>query len=266
VQRRDKRLRETVAKTSGCLDDLSSAERRVLTLRAGVGAGRPQSRRGVARRLDISVRRVARLEKAGLRHLRRLGARGGCAPASTTVVSGATAPTSAVAAVEPRDRDDGESGGQGGGDERADSGGGGGDDRGGTGTPEDEGPPPGSGGVAGVSGTNQPGAADGFSLILPLGALALLLAALAVLLLRRRSEPEPAVVAAAEPDPEPEPERPVWKPWRESSMDGPGWTAEPPPSREGSWADSPAKEPEPPPAPSPDSWAAQPPSGRPARR
>jgi hypothetical protein len=265
VQRRDKRLRETVAKTSGCLDDLASAERRVLTLRAGVGAGRPQSRRGVARRLDISVRRVARLENAGLRHLRRLGARGGCAPASTTVVSGATAPASAVAAVEPRDRDDGEPGGRGGGDERADSGGGGGSS-GGTGTPEDEGPPPSSGGVAGVSGTNQPSADGGLGLIFPLALLALALAALAVLMMRRRSDPQPAVIAAAEPDPEPEPERPVWKPWRESSMDGPGWTAEPPPSREGSWADSPAQEPEPPPAPSPDSWAAPPSSGRPARR
>ena len=101
-------------------------------------------------------------------------------------------------------------------------------------------------------------------MIFPLGLLALALATLAVFLVRRRSGPEPAVVAAADPEPEP---RPVWKPWRQSTMDGPGWTADPPPSREGSWAAAPAKEPEPPPAaPSQETWAEPPSSGRPARR
>ena len=155
VERREKRLRETVAKTSGCLDDLSSAQRRVLTLRSGVGAADPTSRRGVARRLDISVRRVTRLERSGLKRLRSLGANGGCAPPSNTVASGATAPVVARAAVEPP---------------RSATAAG----RTGAGaaasvrttavaaaaaaapaTPEDEGQPPNSGGVAGISGTNS---------------------------------------------------------------------------------------------------------------
>jgi hypothetical protein len=171
------------------------------------------------------------------------------------VVSGSTAPAPPLArtAIEPRER--GGPNGRRGGGQRGDSGGG-------TGAPEDEGPPPSSGGVAGVSGTHHPGAGGDVALILPLSLLALALAALAAFLVaRRRSEPEPAVVTV----PEPKPERPVWTPWRRSTMDGPGWTAEPPPSHEGSWADSPAQPPQPKPEPSQEAWSS-PPSGRPARR
>ncbi len=75
---------------SGCLDDLSSAQRRVLSLRAGLGAGPPRSRTGVARRLSISVQRVAHLENTGLQRLRTLAHGGGC-----------TAPAAADAAVAP---------------------------------------------------------------------------------------------------------------------------------------------------------------------
>ena len=67
IKRRDCVLRATVANASRCLDDLSAGQRRVLTLRAG-----SRSRRGVARRLDITVRRVARLERTGLARLRAL--------------------------------------------------------------------------------------------------------------------------------------------------------------------------------------------------
>jgi hypothetical protein len=73
-------LRATVAEASGCLGDLSAGQRRVLTLRAGVGAGPPRSRGAVAKRLDVSERRVARLERAGLRRLRTLDRAGACSP------------------------------------------------------------------------------------------------------------------------------------------------------------------------------------------
>ena len=87
-------LRETVASAGRCLDDLSAAQRRVLTLRAGVGAGPPRSRGGVARRLDISVRRVARLEGTGLSRLRALARSGGCGAPAETLAAGSVTPSS----------------------------------------------------------------------------------------------------------------------------------------------------------------------------
>jgi hypothetical protein len=74
-----------VLRLGGCLDALPARVRRVLVLRAGVGPARPHSRAGVARALGLSVRRVARLERRGLRTLRRLDRTTGCAaPASPT--------------------------------------------------------------------------------------------------------------------------------------------------------------------------------------
>jgi hypothetical protein len=67
---------------SGCLDELSSAQRRVLVLRTGLGSADPRSRRGVARALDIRVRRVVRLERRGLRRARALDRAGACGTAS----------------------------------------------------------------------------------------------------------------------------------------------------------------------------------------
>jgi hypothetical protein len=61
-----------------CLGGLGHLERRVLVLRAGIGAGPARSRRGVAHRLDLSIRRVARIERRGLRTLRRLARAGRC--------------------------------------------------------------------------------------------------------------------------------------------------------------------------------------------
>jgi hypothetical protein len=75
--RRERRLRQVVGRLRGCLDGLPVLERRVLILRAGVGPGDPRSRARVARATDLSTRRVARLERRGLRRLRGL-ARGGC--------------------------------------------------------------------------------------------------------------------------------------------------------------------------------------------
>jgi hypothetical protein len=50
----------------------------VLILRAGVGAGPPRSRARVARRLDLRVRRVMRVERSGLRKVRALARGGSC--------------------------------------------------------------------------------------------------------------------------------------------------------------------------------------------
>jgi hypothetical protein len=65
--RRERRLRTTVRRLQDCLGGLSRLQRRVLVLRAGIGAGPARSRARVARRLDVSVRRVARTERRGLR-------------------------------------------------------------------------------------------------------------------------------------------------------------------------------------------------------
>ena len=57
---------------------MSTLQRRVLLLRAGVGAGPPRSRQRVARRLDLRLRRVMRLERTGLRKVRALVRGGSC--------------------------------------------------------------------------------------------------------------------------------------------------------------------------------------------
>jgi hypothetical protein len=78
-----------VARLSGCLDALGTTQRRVLVLRAGVGPGRPQTRRAVAERLDTTVRHVARTERRGLRELRSSARAGRCgAPGTSTVSAG----------------------------------------------------------------------------------------------------------------------------------------------------------------------------------
>jgi hypothetical protein len=114
-----------------------------------------------------------------------------------------------------------------------------------------------SGGVAGVSQMNQP-EPGGLNLLVPLILLVLLVAAiLAARSLRRRPAPvAPVPVEEA---------KPVWVPWRRSTMTGPSWNETPPPSGRGSWASSPTEPPEPPAEREPERWSA-PPSSRPARR
>ena len=80
----------------GCLDGLAPLERRVLALRAGLGEVRIHTRNRVARLLDLSTRRVGRVERSGLRKLRALGRSGACG-AALTADGGVPAP--AVAAV-----------------------------------------------------------------------------------------------------------------------------------------------------------------------
>ena len=93
--RRERRLRKTVRRLQGCFGGLSRLERRVLVLRAGIGAGPARTRTQVARRLDVSTRRVTRLERHGVRTLRRLAGAGRC-------VGGAAQPTAGAPFGEPR--------------------------------------------------------------------------------------------------------------------------------------------------------------------
>jgi hypothetical protein len=67
-----------VLANQGCLGQIPASERRVLTLRAGVGHARPRSRALVQRMTGLRRARVAALESSGLRRLRSL-AHAGCA-------------------------------------------------------------------------------------------------------------------------------------------------------------------------------------------
>ena len=78
VRRRDRALRRAVLRFQGCLSRVPRAERRVLTLRAGVGAARTHSRTEVARITHLRRTRVITLERRGLRHLHALGRTGAC--------------------------------------------------------------------------------------------------------------------------------------------------------------------------------------------
>jgi hypothetical protein len=65
--------------------------RRVLVLRSGLGPAARHSRASVAALLDLSVRRVARIERRGIRRLRRLDRTTGCvasaAPGVKTILA-----------------------------------------------------------------------------------------------------------------------------------------------------------------------------------
>jgi DNA-binding CsgD family transcriptional regulator len=106
---RERTLRRLVRRMHGCLGILSRGERRVLLLRA---AGRSPAR--VARITHVSVGRVERLERAGVKRLRAAARGGGCgggatdasAPALAATSASASPPTSAVAATTPKTGDD----------------------------------------------------------------------------------------------------------------------------------------------------------------
>ena len=84
ARRRDRALRRAVLRFQGCLSRVPRAERRVLTLRAGVGAARTHSRTEVARITHLRRARVIRLERRGLRRLHALGRAGACQDAEAT--------------------------------------------------------------------------------------------------------------------------------------------------------------------------------------
>jgi hypothetical protein len=115
VERRDSRLRRLVLDLPACVQRLNTLQRRVLVLRAGVGAGAPRSRRSVARRLDLSVRRVTRVERSGMRRLRALRRSDSCAsmPASPAELTSATLPAGTVVTAGLARRSGGGSGGSG---------------------------------------------------------------------------------------------------------------------------------------------------------
>jgi hypothetical protein len=115
-ERRERRLRRTVRRLSGCLDALAAGSRQVLVLRAGIGLRAPLSRRAVAERLDASLRQVARRERRGLHDLRRAARAGRCGsnPAAVAVapishgdpptVAGEPGSTHAIGDAEPTGR------------------------------------------------------------------------------------------------------------------------------------------------------------------
>jgi hypothetical protein len=92
----DRDLRRTVLGHEACLGQMPRGERRVLTLRAGVGLAHPRSRAQVQRITGLRRARVTALERSGLRRLRSLARAGGCgqassaAPGDVTPVTGVT--------------------------------------------------------------------------------------------------------------------------------------------------------------------------------
>ncbi|HZV75282.1 MAG TPA: sigma factor-like helix-turn-helix DNA-binding protein [Conexibacter sp.] len=74
-----RRLERAVARLQACLSGLTERERRILTLRAGLGPGPALSRAQVARLLDLSLTRTGQIERRGLRRLGALDRAGRCA-------------------------------------------------------------------------------------------------------------------------------------------------------------------------------------------
>jgi hypothetical protein len=94
--RSDRALRHAVLAREACLGRMPRSERRVLTLRAGVGRARPRTRSQVERITGLRRARVVALERSGLRRLRSLSATG-CANGAGS----ATDPISATAMQAP---------------------------------------------------------------------------------------------------------------------------------------------------------------------
>jgi hypothetical protein len=84
VQQRERNLRRTVLRFHGCLSRVPRSERRVLSLRAGVGRLRPHTRSQVARITHLRRARVIQLERRGLSRLRALNRAGACQDATAT--------------------------------------------------------------------------------------------------------------------------------------------------------------------------------------
>jgi hypothetical protein len=130
-RRAERRLRRAVSRLRTCIDDLRFGQRRVLVLRAGIGAADPRTRRGVARVLDLRVRQVLRIERRALRNARRLARTDGCGSAAAGVPPIMRQPeiptdTGPVLSAAPGPSGGGDGGGSGGSpDGRGASGGGG---------------------------------------------------------------------------------------------------------------------------------------------
>ncbi len=96
VRQRERNLRRTVLRLRGCLAGVPRSERRVLSLRAGVGRLRPHTRSEVARITHLRRARVVTLERRGLRKLRALNRAGACQDAGAPATAAAAAPGSAT--------------------------------------------------------------------------------------------------------------------------------------------------------------------------
>jgi hypothetical protein len=92
VQQRERNLRRTVLRFHGCLSRVPRSERRVLSLRAGVGRLRPHTRSEVARITHLPRARVIKLERRGLSRLRALNRAGACQDAAATTTVAMPAP------------------------------------------------------------------------------------------------------------------------------------------------------------------------------
>ena len=92
VQQRERNLRRTVLRFHGCLSRVPRSERRVLSLRAGVGRLRPHTRSEVARITHLRRARVITLERRGLSRLRALNRAGACQDAGATTTAVTPAP------------------------------------------------------------------------------------------------------------------------------------------------------------------------------
>jgi hypothetical protein len=88
--RRERRIRATVRRLLGCLGVIDGLGRRVLALRAGIGAGRPATRAEVADRLETSRGRVRAVERRALRQLRTAGTNGTCRSGSGSLAATGT--------------------------------------------------------------------------------------------------------------------------------------------------------------------------------
>jgi Sigma-70, region 4 len=86
-----------VQQLDACLSSVPSRTRRVLVLRVGLGRADSHSRHGVARMLDLPVRNVGRIERRGVRQLRRLDRSTGCASGVSADRSTMTSPGAPIA-------------------------------------------------------------------------------------------------------------------------------------------------------------------------
>jgi hypothetical protein len=85
---RDRELRRAVLGHEACLGQMPRGERRVLTLRAGVGLAHPRSRAQVQRITGLRRTRVVALERSGLQRLRSLVQTRGCGQAASAAPGG----------------------------------------------------------------------------------------------------------------------------------------------------------------------------------
>ena len=88
ARRRDRDLRHAVLDHEACLGRMPRGERRVLTLRAGVGIAHPRSRAQVQRITGLRRTRITALERSGLQRLRSLAQAGGCGQATSAARRG----------------------------------------------------------------------------------------------------------------------------------------------------------------------------------